>query len=70
MQEFNEKPDIPDFYGESADGAYGESKSQPPVEELTCGIEFLTDFWKEKYLREYIKNGGSKIKFIDRKSVV
>ena len=31
MQEFNEKPDIPDFYGESADGAYGESKSQPPV---------------------------------------
>lgn len=68
MQEFNEKPDIPDFYGESADGAYGESKSQPPVEELTCGIEFLTDFWKEKYLREYIKNGGSKIKFITGRS--
>lgn len=68
MQEFNEKSDIPDFYGESADGAYGESKSQPPVEELTCGIEFLTDFWKEKYLREYIKNGGSKIKFITGRS--
>ncbi len=32
--------------------------------QLTCGIEFLTDFWKEKYLQEYIKNGGSKIKFI------
>lgn len=32
--------------------------------QLTCGIEFLTDFWTEKYLREYIKNGGSKIKFI------
>lgn len=31
---------------------------------LSCGIEFLTDFWEEKYLREYIKNGGSKIKFI------
>lgn len=35
-----------------------------PAEELTCGIEFLTDFWKEKYLKEYIKNGGSKIKFV------
>lgn len=35
-----------------------------PAECLTCGIRFLTDFWKEKYLQEYIKNGGSKIKFI------
>lgn len=34
------------------------------VLQLTCGIDFLTDFWKEKYLQEYIKNGGSKIKFI------
>lgn len=31
---------------------------------LSCGINFLTDFWREKYLQEYIKNGGSKIKFI------
>ena len=29
-----------------------------------CGIEFLSDFWQEKYLQEYIKNGGSKIKFV------
>ncbi len=35
-----------------------------PAEKLTCGIEFLTDFWKEKYLQEYIRNGGSKIKFV------
>lgn len=35
---------------------------------LTCGIDFLTDFWKEKYLQEYIKNGGSKIKFITGRS--
>ena len=34
------------------------------AQSLTCGIEFLTDFWKEKYLQEYVKNGGSKIKFI------
>ncbi len=25
---------------------------------------FLTDFWTEKYLREYIPEGGSKIKFV------
>ena len=35
-----------------------------PEEQLTCGIRFLTDFWKEKYLQEYIRNGGSKIKFV------
>ena len=28
------------------------------------GIEFLTDFWEAKYLREYIRDGGSKIKFV------
>ncbi|MCM1541140.1 MAG: ATP-binding protein [Blautia sp.] len=32
--------------------------------QLTCGIRFLTDFWREKYLQEYIRNGGSKIKFV------
>ncbi|NBJ91792.1 hypothetical protein D5281_04095 [bacterium 1xD42-62] len=35
-----------------------------PAEQLTCGIQFLTDFWREKYLQEYIRNGGSKIKFV------
>lgn len=35
-----------------------------PAEKLTCGIQFLSGFWREKYLQEYIKNGGSKIKFI------
>ncbi len=35
-----------------------------PVEKFTCGIRFLADFWKEKYLQEYIKDGGSKIKFV------
>lgn len=33
-------------------------------EELTCGIGFLTGFWKKKYLQEYIRDGGSKIKFV------
>lgn len=29
-----------------------------------AGIGFLTDFWQEKYLDEYIRYGGSKIKFV------
>lgn len=28
------------------------------------GVCFLTDFWQTKYLQEYIKSGGSKIKFV------
>lgn len=34
------------------------------LREVSAGISFLTDFWREKYLREYIKEGGSKIKFV------
>lgn len=52
MQDFNDSPDI----SETADIL--------PAEQLTCGIRFLTDFWREKYLQEFIRNGGSKIKFI------
>ena len=28
------------------------------------GIRFLSDFWTEHYLKEYIREGGSKIKFV------
>lgn len=38
--------------------------SNPSAFGLTCGIQFLTDFWREKYLQEYIRSGGSKIKFV------
>ncbi len=31
---------------------------------MVKGIQFLSDFWTEKYLQEYIKDGGSKIKFV------
>lgn len=34
------------------------------IETADCGVSFLTEFWQEKYLQEYIKNGGSKIKFV------
>lgn len=49
---YNETPEIQDF------------TNPLPAESLTCGISFLTEFWQEKYLQEYIRNGGSKIKFI------
>jgi len=44
-------------------------KGLPPgdsgiVRELSAGIQFLSDFWREKYLLEYIAQGGSKIKFV------
>lgn len=45
-----------------------ELESCLPASQLTCGISFLTDFWREKYLREYIRNGGSKMKFVTGRS--
>lgn len=30
----------------------------------TSGVGFITDFWEKHYLKEYIKAGGSKIKFV------
>lgn len=34
------------------------------LRQLSTGIDFITSFWQEKYLREYIREGGSKIKFV------
>ena len=34
------------------------------LREMSGGIHFLTDFLQEKYLQEYVHQGGSKIKFI------
>ncbi len=34
------------------------------IAELTVGVDFLSNFWVDKYLREYISEGGSKIKFV------
>lgn len=43
----------------------GEPPGNPELlEKLSSGIDFVTDFWKEKYLDEYIAAGGSKIKFV------
>jgi hypothetical protein len=42
---------------ETMEGPVSDSADAP----LSCGIEFLTDFWKEKYLQEYIKNGVARL---------
>jgi hypothetical protein len=34
------------------------------LEDITVGIDFLTDFWKENYLSEYLPHGGSRIQFL------
>ena len=34
------------------------------TEDLSVGIQFLSDFWGKHYLEEYIPHGGSKIKFV------
>lgn len=38
------------------------------LEELSVGIDFMIDFWREKYLEEFISQGGSKIKFVTGKT--
>lgn len=54
--EFSEISGRPEIYENIPDG------------EGNPGIRFLTDFWQEKYLREYIREGGSKIKFVTGRS--
>lgn len=39
----------------------------PTLNPQPSGSHFLTDFWVEKYLKEYIRDGGSKIKFVTGK---
>ena len=31
---------------------------------MTVGIDFLVDFWRDRYLKEYIPSGGSRIQFL------
>mgnify|MGYP000868608320 FL=1 len=44
-------------------------QGQPPgnreiLQEISVGSDFILDFWKEKYLADYLSQGGSKIKFL------
>lgn len=37
---------------------------KPQWMENGSGIQSLADFWKEKYLQQYIQNGGSKLNLL------
>lgn len=34
------------------------------LQKISVGKDFILDFWREKYLAEYLAHGGSKIKFL------
>ncbi|MDD3269727.1 MAG: DUF2791 family P-loop domain-containing protein [Syntrophomonadaceae bacterium] len=34
------------------------------LQEISVGSDFILDFWKQKYLADYLSQGGSKIKFL------
>ncbi|MCD8105126.1 MAG: ATP-binding protein [Lachnospiraceae bacterium] len=51
---------MPDFGNTPAPA---ERADKSPLEQ-SYGIRFLTDFWQKQYLQEYIRDGGSKIKFV------
>lgn len=43
----------------------GEAPCDPQLlRQLSAGVDFITDFWQKHYLEEYIREGGSKIKFV------
>lgn len=45
--------------------SFGEvPQNEELLNELTVGIQFITDFWRERYFCEFIREGGSKIKFV------
>ena len=39
-------------------------ESGEALQEITCGIDFLTDFLEKQYLKNYIPAGGRKLKFV------
>ncbi len=39
-------------------------QSEEMLDALTVGVQFITDFWRERYFSEFIREGGSKIKFL------
>ena len=59
---FGENPKIPTTIAQLSFGDVPQSEEM--LNALTVGIQFITDFWRDRYFREFLKEGGSKIKFL------
>jgi hypothetical protein len=57
-----ENPKIPTTIAQLSFGDVPQSEEM--LEALTVGVQFITDFWRDRYFREFLKEGGSTIKFL------
>ncbi len=57
-----ENPKIPTTIAQLSFGDVPQNEEM--LNALTVGVQFITDFWRDRYFREFLKEGGSKIKFV------
>ncbi|MFA6682609.1 MAG: BREX system ATP-binding domain-containing protein, partial [Sphaerochaeta sp.] len=57
-----ENPKIPTTVAQLSFGEVPQNEEM--LDALTVGVQFITDFWRDRYFREFLKEGGSKIKFV------
>ncbi|HKM05488.1 MAG TPA: BREX system ATP-binding domain-containing protein [Sphaerochaeta sp.] len=57
-----ENPKIPTTIAQLSFGDVPQSEEM--LNALTVGVQFVTDFWRDRYFREFLREGGSKIKFL------
>ncbi|MBI9093975.1 MAG: DUF2791 family P-loop domain-containing protein [Sphaerochaeta sp.] len=62
VETLGENPKIPTTIAQLSFGDVPQSEEM--LDALTVGIQFITDFWRDRYFREFLKGGGSKIKFV------
>jgi len=57
-----ENPKIPTTIAQLSFGEVPQNEEM--LDALTVGVQFITDFWRDRYFREFLKEGGSTIKFV------
>ncbi len=62
VETLGETPKIPTTIAQLSFGDVPQSDEM--LNALTVGVQFITDFWRDRYFCEFIKEGGSKIKFL------
>ncbi|HAF86496.1 MAG TPA: hypothetical protein DCG32_09105 [Sphaerochaeta sp.] len=62
VETLGENPKIPTTIAQLSFGDVPQSEEM--LDALTVGVQFITDFWRDRYFCEFIKEGGSKIKFV------